>query len=98
MLWVLISINKSKIMTKEQFISTLAIKSLVEKKDVEKVVKAFTETIKEQVFGNDETLNLQGFGTFKRITSAARMGRNPATGGSISIPATNRLKFKAGKM
>ncbi|HJM03995.1 MAG TPA: HU family DNA-binding protein, partial [Arenicellales bacterium] len=40
---------------------------------------------------------LVGFGTFSVSHRAARMGRNPATGESIHINASNVPKFKAGK-
>ncbi|MEC7595965.1 MAG: HU family DNA-binding protein, partial [Pseudomonadota bacterium] len=43
------------------------------------------------------SVSLVGFGTFSVSHRAARMGRNPATGASIHINASNVPKFKAGK-
>ena len=40
---------------------------------------------------------LVGFGTFSVSHRAARAGRNPATGETIQIKASNVPKFKAGK-
>lgn len=40
---------------------------------------------------------LQGFGTFKVATRAARVATNPATGGKIDVPAKNVPVFKVGK-
>ena len=40
---------------------------------------------------------LVGFGTFEVRDRAAREGKNPATGETISIPATKVPAFKAGK-
>lgn len=37
-----------------------------------------------------------GFGTFKRIETAARIGRNPKTGEEISILASARPAFTSG--
>ena len=42
-------------------------------------------------------VQIVGFGTFETTTRSAREGRNPATGESISIPASKAPKFKAGK-
>lgn len=38
-----------------------------------------------------------GFGTFKTARRKATTGRNPRTGASIKIAASNRVKFTAGK-
>ena len=40
-------------------------------------------------------VRIAGFGTFYSKKRAARMGRNPATGERISIPASNVPKFRA---
>ncbi len=45
-----------------------------------------------------EDVRLAGFGTFAVKASPARAGRNPRTGESLSIPATRRPSFKAGKV
>jgi len=42
-------------------------------------------------------VQIQGFGSFAISHRAARMGRNPATGATIKISASNNVKFKAGK-
>lgn len=44
-----------------------------------------------------ETIAIRGFGTFKNKTTAARTGRNPATGEEIAIPEKTKLTFKAAK-
>ena len=40
---------------------------------------------------------LQGFGTFKVASRAARTATNPATGGKIQVAAKKVAKFKPGK-
>jgi len=40
---------------------------------------------------------LNGIGTLTVVDSAAREGRNPATGEWLQIPAKKRVKFKACK-
>ncbi len=40
---------------------------------------------------------ISGFGTFEARARKARVGRNPHTGESLSIPASRAPAFKAGK-
>ena len=42
-------------------------------------------------------MQLIGFGSFSTGARAARVGRNPATGAEIQIPAAKTVKFTAGK-
>lgn len=50
-----------------------------------------------QVLANKDKLSLIGFGSFEVAERPARVGRNPATGETIQIPATVSPKFKPGK-
>ncbi len=42
-------------------------------------------------------LRLAGLGIFRKRKTKARVGRNPATGEPINIPARTRLRFTAAK-
>lgn len=42
-------------------------------------------------------VSIPGFGKFEVKERAARMGRNPATGQPIQIPASKSIGFKASK-
>ena len=42
-------------------------------------------------------VNITGFGNFSTKSRAARQGRNPATGATITIPAKNYAHFAASK-
>jgi nucleoid DNA-binding protein len=42
-------------------------------------------------------VNITGFGNFSLKSRSARMGRNPATGQTITIPAKNYAHFAASK-
>jgi len=53
---------------------------------------AITEALKKQ-----DTVSLVGFGTFAVKHRAAREGRNPRSGETIQIAASNAPGFKAGK-
>jgi DNA-binding protein HU-beta len=44
-----------------------------------------------------DKVQITGFGTFQAKQRAARTGRNPATGGTITIPAQTTPAFKAGQ-
>ena len=44
-----------------------------------------------------EKVQLVGFGTFEVSERAAREGRNPQTGETMTIAASKTPKFKAGK-
>lgn len=41
-----------------------------------------------------EKVQIQGFGTFETKKRAARTGRNPLTGKSVTIPAASVVSFK----
>jgi DNA-binding protein HU-beta len=43
------------------------------------------------------SLRLAGLGIFRKRRTKARMGRNPATGAAIKIPARTRLRFTPAK-
>lgn len=44
-----------------------------------------------------EDVNLSDFGSFKKLKTNERQGRNPQTGEQITIPAGFRIKFKPAK-
>jgi DNA-binding protein HU-beta len=66
------------------------------KADAGRAIDATTSAIAGELSGGG-SVSLVGFGTFSVSHRAARMGRNPATGASIHINASNVPKFKAGK-
>jgi DNA-binding protein HU-beta len=59
---------------------------------VDAVFDAVTKSLKK-----GEEVRLVGFGTFSVSRRKASIGRNPATGAEIKIPASNQAKFKPGK-
>ncbi len=67
------------------------------KKDAEKALNAFTETVGAELKKKDGKVQLVGFGTFETSKRAARTGRNPQTGKEIKIAASVAPKFKPGK-
>lgn len=83
-------------MNKTELIAAMSEKSGLSKKDAEKALSAFTETVSETLKAGDR-IQLIGFGTFTISTRAAREGRNPQTGKAMQIPASKLPKFQAGK-
>ena len=62
------------------------------KKAVDAVFAGIVEAAKK-----GEEVNLPSFGKFKVKDSAARQGRNPATGETIEIAASRKLGFSPAK-
>jgi len=59
---------------------------------VEDLVASLVKNLKK---GN--RIRMGGFGILQVRKRAARMGRNPATGEAISIPAKKKIAFRASK-
>lgn len=83
-------------MNRMELVAAIAEKSELSKKDAEKALKAFTDVVAEEL-KKGEQIQLVGFGTFKVSERAAREGRNPKTGKTMTIEASKTPKFKAGK-
>lgn len=83
-------------MNKAELVAAIAAQTELSKKDSEKALKAFIDVVTEEL-KKGEKVQLVGFGTFEVAKRAAREGRNPQTGGTMKIAASNAPKFKAGK-
>ena len=66
------------------------------KKQAQMAVDAVFETM-TKALSRGEEVAVSGFGIFKTMKSAARMGVNPKTGAKIQIKASVKPKFKAAK-
>jgi DNA-binding protein HU-beta len=83
-----------KALTKAQIVSALADKTGLSKKDVGNVLAEITAlAYKEAKVG----FTLPGLGKLVVVNRKARMGRNPATGETIKIPAKRVVKFRVAK-
>ena len=83
-------------MNKTELIAAMAEKSGLTKKDSEKALLAFVESV-EGALKADEKVQLVGFGTFEVKSRAARTGINPQTKKPVKIAASKAPVFKAGK-
>ena len=83
-------------MNKAELINAAAEKAALSKKDTEAAINAAMEVISAALAEGDK-VQLVGFGIFEVKERAARIGRNPATGTEIEIPASKAPAFKPGK-
>ena len=83
-------------MNKTELIAKMADKAELSKKDAEKALNAFVESVTEGL-KNGEKVVLVGFGSFETKKRAARKGKNPQPGAVIDIPAATVPSFKVGK-
>ena len=82
-------------MNKTELVAAIVEKSGLTKKDADKALAAFIETVTETM-QKGEKIQLVGFGTFEVRERPERVGRNPMTKETITIPATKVPAFKAG--
>ena len=83
-------------MNKTELVAAIAEKAELSKKRAEAALKAFEDVVAEEL-KKGEKIQMVGFGTFEVSERAAREGRNPQTGASMTIAASKAPKFKAGK-
>ena len=83
-------------MNKTQLIDAVAAAADVSKSDATRSVEAVLGGIADALKSGD-AVALAGFGTFSVRARAARSGRNPRTGETIQIAASNLPVFKPGK-
>ena len=83
-------------MNKTELIEAVAKSAEMSKAAAGRAVDATFDTITKALKA-DDSVNLIGFGTFEVRQRAARTGRNPQTGKTMEIPASNIPAFKAGK-
>lgn len=83
-------------MTKSELMGVLASKhSTLLQVDVELAVNTIIEALSTAV-AHGERIEIRGFGGFSTIPRKARIGRNPKTGESVSLPSRYAIHFKPG--
>ena len=83
-------------MNKNDLVAAVADSAGMSKTDAAKAVDSVFDSI-SGALSKKEEVRLVGFGTFSVAHRKASTGRNPRTGESIQIKASNQPKFKAGK-
>ncbi|MCX7017193.1 MAG: HU family DNA-binding protein [Candidatus Sumerlaeota bacterium] len=88
------AVKEKKPMTKSQLLACLAEKTEIPKAKVGAILEELTKVAyAEAKIG----FTLPGLGKLVVVKRKARMGRNPATGAAIKIPARKALKFRIAK-
>jgi len=83
-------------MTQAQFFQAVAEASQVSKAQVRAVFGAVEEVVMKRLKGEGK-IPLGGLGAVKLVDRKARIGRNPATGEQIKIPAKTVVKLTPAK-
>lgn len=83
-------------MNKSELIEALSEETTFSKKDIAKVLMAFTRII-ERTLKKGGKVSLTGFGTYWLSKRPQRIGINPATKERITLPAVKVPRFKPGK-
>jgi DNA-binding protein HU-beta len=84
----------AKVMTKSQIIAGIADGAGIAKKQAGVAL----ETLVAMAYkGAKDGFTIPGLGKLVKMKRKARMGRNPATGETIKIPAKTVLKFRIAK-
>jgi DNA-binding protein HU-beta len=81
-------------MTKAQLITRLSQKTDVSKKQVGQLLDQLADIAHKEA---KKGFTIPGIGKLVVVNRKARMGRNPATGEPIKIPAKRALKFRIAK-
>ncbi|MGZ4354959.1 MAG: HU family DNA-binding protein [Gaiellaceae bacterium] len=82
-------------MTKQEFVDKVADKAQLSKRDADKAVNAFLDSITDTLRNGGE-VSFTGFGKFSTSNRAARQGVNPRTGERVQIAASRVPKFSSG--
>ena len=87
-------------MNKSDLVDALADRTGMTKADASRAVDALFSTddgVIAKALKNGDRVQITGFGTFEAKKRKARTGRNPRTGETIKIAATQTPSFRAGK-
>ncbi len=83
-------------LTQSQIIKALAAACGCSNKDAKSMAEAYASLAISETKKNGVAI-LPGLGRLVRVDRKARMGRNPATGEAIKIPAKKVVKFRVAK-
>ncbi len=85
-------------MTKSQLIDKISEKlaGSLDKKDNELIVNTLFQDMSDALKKGDK-IEIRGFGSFKIIERAERIGRNPKTGEKVNVAKKKAVFFKTGK-
>jgi DNA-binding protein HU-beta len=80
---------------RKELVTAVAEQADLEQKTVDAVLRGL-QSVLEAAVAKEEKVSVPGFFAVSVGKRAAREGRNPATGETITIKAANTVKFSAG--
>ncbi|QMV18338.1 integration host factor subunit beta [Granulicella sp. 5B5] len=83
-------------MTKADLVDQVVALGDLTRRDGEVIVETLFDSIISALKGNDK-VEVRGFGSFRTRQRKPRIGRNPKTGESVSVPAKRVPYFKPSK-
>ncbi|HET6951757.1 MAG TPA: HU family DNA-binding protein [Acidimicrobiales bacterium] len=79
-------------MNRRDLVVAVSTQSGVERKDVDAVLKGFTDVV-TTVVSKGEPVSISGFAKFVKVDRPARMGRNPQTQQPVRIKASKKARI-----
>lgn len=80
-------------MIKSDLITSVASETRHTQSEIKVILESILSNIENALWLGDEVV-LRGFGTFKMVDTAPRIGRNLNTNTVFKIPAKKRVRFK----
>jgi DNA-binding protein HU-beta len=81
---------------KSELLNRIATKLNLKRKDVERTIDTFVETLCEGL-RKEMKVNVAGLGIWSVKDRKARTARNPKTGETVHVPAKKVVKFRVSK-
>ena len=79
-------------MNRRDLVQAVASQTSVEKSEVDRVLKGFTDVV-TAVVSKGEPVSISGFAKFVKVDRPARMGRNPQTQAPVRIKASKKARI-----
>ena len=84
----------AKALSKSQIAAAVAEKNGITKRQAQEIMETFVDLAYKNA---KNSFTLPGLGKLVLVNRKARIGRNPATGAQINIPAKKVVKFRVAK-
>ena len=79
-------------MNRRELVNAIASQTGADSRSVDETLKGFTEVVTTTV-SSGEPVAITGFAKFVKVERGPRMGRNPATGETIQIKASKKVRI-----
>lgn len=81
-------------MTKAELVKNISDNAGITHAQAEKALESVVKGLVENTLVKGDSTTIPGLGTFKKVFTAEKTGRNPKTGEPVHIPAGSKLAFK----